>query len=167
MRNIKERYSVWETNDVANHRWISASVESSSCDLRQVMCVRVWLIHVSNFCGPIFTEDHKTWDKCHHVTWRRGSAPRDFAHATNYRDNRPSTYQRNQSTQSHRIDVKIRMGWTAVRYSTTPSGIERTKVVSPSRLTGVHNITSVYSENRKQKGFLPASPYIDIYIVLI
>ena len=69
------------------------------------------------------------------MTWWRGSAPRDLAPATNCRDIHPSMHRQNQSTQSRHIDMKARTGWTEVRCSTTPSGVERTKVVKHSCLT--------------------------------
>jgi len=69
------------------------------------------------------------------MTWWRGSAPRDLAPAMNCRDIHPSMRQQNQSTQSRHIDMKARNGWTEVRCSTTPSGIERTNVAKHSCLT--------------------------------
>ena len=79
-------------------------------------------------CGPIFTVEQRKLDKYRCMTWQRGSAPWDVAPAMNYRDIRPSTHRWNQPTQSRGIDVKAQSGWTEVRRSTTPSGIERTKV---------------------------------------
>ena len=69
------------------------------------------------------------------MTWWRGSAPRDLAPAKNCRDIHPSMRRQNQSTQSRHIDMKARTGWTKVRCSTTPSGVERTNVAKHSCLT--------------------------------
>jgi hypothetical protein len=90
----------------------------------QVMGARVQITR-EQLLWPDLLEGSSKLDKYHYVTLRRGCARRDLAHATNNRDNHPSTYRRSQPTQSRRIDVKAQTGWTAVRRSTTPSGIER------------------------------------------
>jgi hypothetical protein len=115
----------------------------------------------ATYCGSIFSNDLKNFINID--MWPGEEAVHhEFSHVTNYRDNHPSTYQRCQTTQSHRIYVKARTGWTVVQRSTTPSGIKRTIVVSLSILTGYEQHKHAYSENNNPKVHV-ASYYRAIY----
>ena len=98
---------------------------------------------------------------CHCVTWWRGSAPRVCT-----RDELPTQSPFHvpikQPTQSRRVDVKAQTGWTAVRHSTTPSGIERTSLQASQDSRSKENSKSLYFWIGSQK-VLYSDYYMDIY----
>jgi hypothetical protein len=99
---------------------------------------------------------------CRCVTWWRGNAPQRCPR-DKLRRQSPFHVPTKQPTQSCPIDVRVQTGWTEVRRSTTPSGIERTIVASLSRLTHKQKLHEfVYSEFNPSKAVLSLS--ITIYI---
>jgi response regulator of citrate/malate metabolism len=90
---------------------------------------------------------------------------RESAQVTNYRDNHPSTYRRRQSTQSRHVDVKAPTRWTAVRRSTTPSGIKRTSLQASQDSRGNKNSRVCISELAAKKSL--SSSITWIYITLV
>jgi hypothetical protein len=95
----------------------------------------------------IMVRDFRKLDNYHWVTWRRGGTPWDLAPTTNHWDIRPSTHRWYLPMQSCHIDVKERIGWTEVRCSTIPSGIERTMLARHSCLTKGSQISYPWEEN--------------------
>lgn len=107
----------------------------------QMMCTRLGST-CSKLLWPDLLVGSANLINCRCVTWWRGSAPRGCPRDELPRQS-PFHVSTKQPTQSRPIDVKARTGWTAVRRSTTPSGIERTNVASLSRLTHKQNSTSL------------------------
>ena len=107
----------------------------------QMMCTRLGST-CSKLLWPDLLIGSTTLINCRCVTWWRGSAPRGCPRDELPRQS-PFHVSTKQPTQSRPIDVKARTGWTVVRRSTTPSGIERTNVASLSRLTHKQNSTSL------------------------
>jgi hypothetical protein len=135
--NLGCRFSFWLLVD---SRYIKSILPKTRAILLRKwrLCYQMIRTRLCSTCSKLLWPDLLVGSanliNCRCVTWWRGNAPRGCPRDELPRQS-PFHIPMKQPTQSRPIDVKARTGWTDVRRSTTPSGIERTSVASLSRLT--------------------------------